>query len=209
MAEDDSRDLWYTELRLVYNALRENGIESWLYLGTFLAAMREQRIFPWDHDIDLGCRWEDGALLPPVIQHLREQGWRVYPRDAAPNGWPFIVKIVREAPIDLIALPRIGQWRVMAKGTRLNPGAEYLTWWNEARYFQDLGKAICGPHIYPVPAPSEELLAYWYGPGWRFPAGDKSSHPARNPIRYVPQNEFLEMLEAGPAWKGSPPERIT
>ena len=205
MAETDNRESWYADLKAVYDALAAGGVRPWLWLGTFLGAVRDHGIMPWDHDIDLACRWEDGACLPAVFAALREQGFEVRPRDSAPCGWPFIVKLYRRAPIDLLCLCRIGDWRVMVKGTRLRDGAEYLTWWNEARYCEELGEAQCGTETYAVPAPSEELLAYWYGPGWQVPAGDKSSHPARNPIRCVPQGEFLAALEEGAAWAGTLP----
>lgn len=55
-------------MRQVFAALNAAGITWFVDHGTLLGLVREQRLLPWDHDIDLSIRLED---LEPCFQIIR------------------------------------------------------------------------------------------------------------------------------------------
>lgn len=57
-----------------YELLTSNNIEPWLCHGTLLGIIRENRIIPWDHDIDLAV-WESKVSKDTVRQIFTSAGY--------------------------------------------------------------------------------------------------------------------------------------
>jgi phosphorylcholine metabolism protein LicD len=47
------------------------GISFWVEGGTLLGALRDQKLIPWDHDLDFGMRFESASQMKKLIRHLR------------------------------------------------------------------------------------------------------------------------------------------
>ena len=47
--------------------LRENNIDFWLCHGTLLGIVRENRLLPWDSDIDFGI-WKDEHSKKKILE---------------------------------------------------------------------------------------------------------------------------------------------
>ena len=54
--------------------LHEHEIQYWVTDGTLLGLIRENRILPWDSDLDLGV-WKEDVSIPDIIRIFRENGF--------------------------------------------------------------------------------------------------------------------------------------
>ncbi|MCF6238902.1 MAG: LicD family protein, partial [Candidatus Marinimicrobia bacterium] len=45
----------------------------WVEGGTLLGALRDQKLIPWDHDLDFGMKFESEAQMKRLIRHLRRR----------------------------------------------------------------------------------------------------------------------------------------
>lgn len=71
--------------------MAELGLTYWLEAGTALAAARDGKIFPWEHDIDIAV-WkeqQDKALL--FADKMATLGWKA----TVQKGFPFIDNIIQ------------------------------------------------------------------------------------------------------------------
>ena len=64
-------------LRDVAMVLDEGNIHYWLEGGTLLGIIREQRLLPWDNDMDISMFKTDQKKLFPVVLKLIGKGYRV------------------------------------------------------------------------------------------------------------------------------------
>ncbi|EAR00168.1 LicD family protein [Maribacter sp. HTCC2170] len=55
-------------------------IEYWLEGGTLLGIRREERLLPWDNDLDISIHEKEGNKLAPLLKTLKEKGFRVRTR---------------------------------------------------------------------------------------------------------------------------------
>lgn len=55
--------------------LHEHDIQYWVTDGTLLGLIRENRILPWDSDLDLGV-WKVDVSIPDIIRIFRENGFQ-------------------------------------------------------------------------------------------------------------------------------------
>ena len=68
MEDGDSED---------YLFLNEHEIQYWLTDGTLLGLIRENRILPWDSDLDLGI-WKVDVSIPEIIRIFNENGFQYH-----------------------------------------------------------------------------------------------------------------------------------
>ncbi len=68
-------------LKDVTDAMDEHGVRYWLDFGTLLGIVRENRILPWDDDMDISVfeedRWKVEKIVLPTI---KKKLYRVYTR---------------------------------------------------------------------------------------------------------------------------------
>lgn len=56
--------------------LNQNNIFFWLDQGTLLGCIRENRLLPWDHDIDFGV-WKDEVDINFIISSFVNEGFKI------------------------------------------------------------------------------------------------------------------------------------
>ncbi len=74
---DEREEYVISTLREVKKELDREGVVFWLDSGGLLGAVREGRLIPWDHDIEIGV-WEDE--LPKVLRavdRIKDKGFTV------------------------------------------------------------------------------------------------------------------------------------
>ena len=68
--------------------LKENGINFWLCQGTLLGIIRENRLIPWDRDIDFGV-WIKEVSKPKIIQIFVQNGFLHKPKPSGDDSLEF------------------------------------------------------------------------------------------------------------------------
>ncbi len=162
-------------LESVTETFDAHGLPYWLEGGTLLGVIREQRLLPWDTDIDLSIRAEDITLLTACLPALRRQGLRLRLKHVEqheppfPPGAPRLLKIRSrrlyffrgDALIDVFIKYRHGDDYHWLIGTRTHKSAP-------ARFYDELGSVTFNGRRYSIPRDVEDYLAFRYG-DWRTP----------------------------------------
>jgi hypothetical protein len=147
--------------------LDRSGVVWWLSNGTALGCWREDRLLPWDSDIDLGCWHTD---LPAV--------------KAALDG---LLTFTRDRPEHLMG--RSGDVKVDVHGHRADGGrVSYELLKGKLRFefsadlFDEFETVTFYGREVRVPSPCDRYLTEAYGPGWETPRrrwNFRQSPPAR------------------------------
>lgn len=74
----NSRDIESVLFKIV-DILDDNHIDYWLTDGTLLGVIRENRILPWDLDVDIGV-WKSEVSVSDLISLLEKNGFRYLER---------------------------------------------------------------------------------------------------------------------------------
>jgi len=160
--------------------MQDTGISFWVEGGTLLGALRDQKLIPWDHDLDFGMKFESEAQMKRLIRNLRRH---------------FYVSVRSFTKTD--KLWQLGKYRVLKIYPRKNlifrddlcldlfvyyegtlPGSQeavykYVVWNRNAfhrKEFFDTRESLMfyGKEI-PVPANPEKFIEVKYGKNWRTP----------------------------------------
>jgi len=125
-------------LRQIKQILEEHNVEFWLSCGVLLGAVREKKIIPWDHDIDLATWDQNISKIKQAFNDIKNRGFEIYYSD-----FQQIIKILKEESEIEIALHtlkdnkaiipvymhnKIGQildyinWTLIIKNPKIKPG---------------------------------------------------------------------------------------
>lgn len=75
---DLNTDVCYENLSIIHKAFSKSGIPFWLSEGTALGFFRENRILPWDDDVDIAFREKYvNKFIKEIIPFLEEKGFVV------------------------------------------------------------------------------------------------------------------------------------
>lgn len=154
-------------LRDLSEQLQIIGLKHWIFFGTLLGAVRENRLIPWDEDTDLAILEEELPLLlePAALQRLEQAGfvlarWR--------NG--------------LISFIRDGQYTDLYAFRKICFSTRYWSGYRVPEvHFSDEVPTFSDARL-PAPLFPEKLLRRWYGRNWRTPM---EKRPASSAVRKI------------------------
>ena len=76
-------------LRQVKETFDQHNILYWLHAGTLLGAIRNGKIIPWDHDIDLATWETEIHTITNAFDDLRDKGFEIYYTGKKPHIFLF------------------------------------------------------------------------------------------------------------------------
>jgi phosphorylcholine metabolism protein LicD len=173
----ENLDLALKLLKVTANALESSDVNYCLDAGTLLGVMREQRLLPWDTDVDLSIMAQELPKLHSAIWKLRLQGYRVRPRKFKRDMYPFkrgavrIFKIRRfrslfiksQLTLDIFVCYPDGDNMSWAEGIRKKATKKSMP-----TRLHKYTKTEFNGRKYPIPKHYDEYLTVRYG-DWRTP----------------------------------------
>ena len=165
-------------LKDITDLLDKNNIEYWLEGGTLLGIIRENRLLPWDNDMDISIKEEEYSKLLDIIKKLNYIVWfKEFDKDDAPfeKGKKRLIKIRNrkflffrgEVALDIfIKFKKDNEyfWQVGKKKKSV-----------DAKYYEELIKYSFDSKEYLVPKLYEEYLTYRYG-DWKTPVKEWNTY---------------------------------
>ena len=166
-------------LRKICRSLDRAGIPYLLEAGTLLGVIRENRLLPWDNDLDITVTREHEERLLKSLWRLRLRGYLVrvkhYDRDLAcfKKGDVRIIKVKhinlftrvkKDILLDIFLKKRVGDeyhWTVGLKPPVLKAVPH--------RFYSELSRVNFAGYNFSVPADCEGYLEEHYGKDWRIP----------------------------------------
>jgi len=164
-------------LKYVTSQLEQNDIPYWLEAGTLLGIIRENRLLPWDNDIDISIREKDLSKLLTILPKFRRRGYIIRVRKYLEDDFPLEKGKVRMVKIH-------NRKRIFEKGdlaldifVKTQYEDQYL--WGvgikrytkksvPVRFYDELSTIRFEGKEYSIPKLTEEYLTYRYG-DWRTP----------------------------------------
>lgn len=163
-------------LHRVVNVLDKFGIDYILDGGTLLGVIREQRLLPWDTDIDLSIRGEDAERLIKQRWRFWLMGYRTRVRrfkdDTGPFkvGQPRIIKVQthlfgvkRHDVVDIFVKRKIDDEYLNIVG-----GTTWIVRNFPPHFLEELGQVEFEQRQYKIPKDFDGYLTRIYG-DWRTP----------------------------------------
>ena len=164
-------------LRCVAEILEGNGVEYWLEGGTLLGIVREQRLLPWDNDLDISVTSEQLPRLLACLRLIKRAGYRVRTRKQEHEDLPLRRGAVRLIKVhDRPGLFRRGE---VLLDIFVKYKADEQYWWSvgrkryckksvPARFYESLDRVRFEGKDYLVPADTDGYLTSRYG-DWKTP----------------------------------------
>jgi len=164
-------------LRRTTRILEKNGIPYWLESGTLLGIIRENRLLPWDNDLDISIRNENLErllkILPKFFWHGLIVRIRYHKRDDPPfkKGEVRLVKIYaskyifQKSPVvlDIFIQKEWGNLLYYVIGISRHTKKAM-----PSRFTDELTTVRFNKKDYSIPKLTDEYLTYCYG-DWRTP----------------------------------------
>jgi len=152
-----------SEILLFYDdVMKQAGIPYWLSEGTALGVTRENRLLPWDDDIDTSFfeKYRD-TFIKKVLPILEQNGFKIVFLSNKGNFFSFIDKVGNRLDVDIVS----------KNGKCGAPITEYTGWnmscddmMKHIQYFKNirfLGRTFT--------VPNDTYLEYLYGKDWKTP----------------------------------------
>ena len=150
-------------------------ITYWLEGGTLLGIRREERLLPWDDDIDISMMVNQEAKLPQFYRELKKAGYRVknryFEKDEAPfkKGYLRMIKIRERSFFGLIKGPvcldifikypmnNDCYWEIATKKKSV-----------PKKFYKSFKNILFKSQEYSIPKMTDAYLTYRYG-NWKTP----------------------------------------
>ncbi len=159
-------------LKKTCQALENNTIDYILEGGTLLGIIREERLLPWDNDLDITVKYEDLDKILKARKDIWKAGYRTRVRHYKEDIGPFKkgqVKIIKVQTrklfffkgftlLDIFVKKRVDgkyYWTVGGKNIVLKSAPE--------KFYKELSKVDFKGHDYSIPKDYKEYLTYRYG----------------------------------------------
>ena len=151
-------------LLLFNKIMNENGIFYWLSEGTALGAIRENRILPWDDDVDVSFYYNyRDIFIKKALPLLRKNGFMI---SDVTNKGNFIVLIRKNEKVDIDIVQKGHKCTApRTKNTGYNTSCDDLLPYLNIKPITFLNTTFLVPGI--------EYLQYLYGKDWNIPVKKK------------------------------------
>jgi phosphorylcholine metabolism protein LicD len=163
-------------LQRVCGILDDAGVHYCLDAGTLLGVVRENRLLPWDNDMDLCVPRTELPKLLEVLDQIRAHGYRTQIRKHERNDPPMllsnerIIKVwepkllfFKQVLLDIFIKTKQDDEYVWAEGI-----SRYARKAVPARFHDELTTIEFAGRNYPIPADADGYLTQRYG-DWRTP----------------------------------------
>ncbi|MCP4429395.1 MAG: LicD family protein [Gammaproteobacteria bacterium] len=177
-------------LRDIAALLDSCSIRYWLEGGTLLGIRRENRLLPWDNDIDLSIMDDQVAKLSTLFSALKKAGYRVRTRHFEQSGDCFKAGDIRLVKI------RKKKWFGLSKGEVCleifvkYPDRDYCYWEIAGktkrvpiRFYRSLDSIRFNDYSYSIPALTDEYLSFRYG-DWQTPVKEWNTSTDDNALSF-------------------------
>jgi len=167
-------------LENVVNNLEKNDCKYWLDGGTLLGAVRDKQLIPWDHDLDIGIKYENDDILENLITQLRKKYYiRALPFKNHENIWNLgKYRIIKVYPRKFIFFrEKLCLDLFIFYPDTLKPNNQkiykYVVWNKNAYYdyklLEELSTISFYGREYSTPGKTIEYLEAKYGHDWKIP----------------------------------------
>lgn len=149
----------FRNLTVVSDVFRQNEVNAWLINGTLLGAIRDGALIPYDSDCDIGIMGNKPVAIRNSLEQLIGLGFEIVRVTQREQG----ISLMRNdeyIDVSLYSFERVFFRRYLVSS------------WGAAepyRMVRDLRTLSFQEHTFLVPARSQQLLEFWYGPSWRNP----------------------------------------
>lgn len=165
-------------LRKVTELLDKHDIEYWLEGGTLLGIIRENRLLPWDNDLDISVK-EDQL---DKINKLLQKRWWLWKRVTRKNrnDPPLVLNTTRLITLyrwkdllfhhkaDIIGIDIFIKTRSSDKFFWACGNVKYTKFSTPAKYYDNLSSVTFNGKSYPIPEDTDGYLTQRYG-DWKTP----------------------------------------
>ncbi len=160
--------------------MKSVGIEFWVEGGTLLGALRDQKLIPWDHDLDFGMKFKSETQMKQLIRELRRHFYvSVKSFQKTDTIWDLgryrVLKIYPRKYLLLHEALCLDLF-VYYKGTLPDSDEtvyKYVVWNRNAYHRSEFLDNQDWLKFYnkevPVPANAEKFIEVKYGENWRTP----------------------------------------
>ncbi len=192
-SETEAVELLHSVVKIL-NGLK---IESWVEGGTLLGAVRDKKLIPWDHDLDMGMKFESTEQMKKIIRILKEKFYVQVKNFPKKEGiWQLgdyrVLKIFPKKNIFFkgeLCLDLFVYYREKLPNSDKEV-YQYVVWdrnaYHELRFFDSVEQMTFYGKPIPIPAETEQFLAVKYGEGW-----------------WTPKKEWNVALDDGSVYKGT------
>jgi lipopolysaccharide cholinephosphotransferase len=164
----------------VSDVLNEAEVDYWIEGGTLLGAVRDGKLIPWDHDLDLGMKFTTDRDMKKLVRRLKRRFYVSVKGFPQKEGiWQLgNYRLLKVYPTRLLFLKKklCLDLFVYYRGTP--PGSQeeaylYCVWgrnaYHQTEHFDTLGRMEFYGGQIPVPGGTEQFLETKYGADWRTP----------------------------------------
>ncbi|WP_445381672.1 LicD family protein [Robiginitalea sp. IMCC43444] len=165
-------------LEQVCQLMESAGMTYWLEGGTLLGIRRENRLLPWDNDIDVSMMSPELQHLDTFLRKLKKAGLRVRIRKFGPGQPPFEAGNIRMIKVRKRRLFGLLKGKVTLDIFIKYKHGDKAFWMIDGKtksvpfaYYSKISSLQFLNHSYSVPADTDGYLTYRYG-DWQTPKKD-------------------------------------
>lgn len=165
-------------LENVSKILQKNNLDYWLEGGTLLGIRRENRLLPWDNDVDLSMMYPGDNNLDLLISELKKNGLRIRVRNFSAPCHPLSLDTVKIIKIRNKKLLGLMKGKVCLEIFIKYKIKEQAYWQIGDKvksvpyaFYKELKTTSFKGYHYKIPKDTDSYLSYRYG-DWKTPVKD-------------------------------------
>ena len=153
----------------------KHNIAYWLEGGTLLGIRRENRLLPWDDDLDISLHATEVSKFNALIKELKNQGYRIRKRHFSTTSDYF-----EEGELRMIKIRKRRYFGLLKGKVCLDVFVKYTvtenTYWKignqiqhvPSHFYTSFKTMVFRNKNYPIPEKTDDYLTYRYG-DWQTP----------------------------------------